>query len=62
MRELTADELNNWNLMLRGAALRFWLSRLLTRRIQQQTQGEMALQKDPAEFMTKLLVRRSAEH
>ena len=62
VRELTADELNNWNLMLRGAALRFWLSRLLTRRIQQQTQGEMALQKDPAEFMTKLLVRRSAEH
>ena len=48
--------------MLRGAALRFWLSRLLTRRIQQQTGGEMALQKDPAEFMNKLLVRRSAEH
>ena len=62
VRALSDAELTNWNLVLRGAALRFWLSRLLTRRIQQQTGGEMALQKDPAEFMNKLLVRRSAEH
>jgi len=62
-RPLNADEKASWNLVLRGAALRFWLSRLLTRRLQQQRQqqqaGEMALQKDPAEFMNKLLARRT---
>ena len=58
VRPLNADEKASWNLVLRGAALRFWLSRLLTRRLQQQRQqkqaGEMALQKDPAEFFNKL--------
>lgn len=55
VRPLTAAEQTGWNLVLRGAALRFWLSRLLTRRLQQQQAGELALQKDPAEFMQKLL-------
>ena len=57
VRPLNDAEKNNWNLVLRGAALRFWLSRLLPRRIQQQQAGEMALQKDPAEFRNKLLRR-----
>ncbi|WP_430460811.1 homoserine kinase [Thalassolituus sp. LLYu03] len=60
VRPFNSDEKAGWNLVLRGAALRFWLSRLLTRRLQQQQAGEMALQKDPAEFMRKLIVRRSA--
>ncbi|MCD8521718.1 MAG: homoserine kinase [Saccharospirillaceae bacterium] len=59
VRPLNSAEKNSWNLVLRGAALRFWLSRLLTRRIQQQQTGEMALQKDPAEFKNKLLARRT---
>ena len=59
VRPLQDDELANWNLVLRGAALRFWLSRLLTRRIQQQLHGELALQKDPAEFRDKLIMRRN---
>ncbi|MCA6059150.1 homoserine kinase [Thalassolituus sp. ST750PaO-4] len=61
VRPLNDAEKNNWNLVLRGAALRFWLSRLLTRRIQQQQAGEMALQKDPAEFMNKLKRQRGAD-
>ncbi len=59
VRPLLPEELQNWTLMLRGAALRFWLSRLLTRRIQQQLHGELALQKDPAEFRDKLIMRRN---
>lgn len=58
VRPLDNKEKDSWNLVLRGAALRFWLSRLLTRRIQQQQAGEMALQKDPAEFKQKLVTRR----
>ena len=62
VRPFTDEEKAGWDLVLRGAALRFWLSRLLTRRIQQQQAGELALQKDPAEFMQKLVMHRTSFH
>lgn len=58
VRPFTAEEQQAWPLVLRAAALRFWLSRLLTQQHQQQQQGELALQKDPAELRDKLLQRR----
>ncbi len=60
VRPLTAEEKDCWNLVLRGAALRFWLSRLLTVRIQRLRAAEMTLHKDPDEFKHKLLMRRTA--
>lgn len=61
VRPLTAAEHSGWHLVLRGAALRFWLSRLVTRRLQQQQAGALALQKDPAEYRRKLQQRRAAQ-
>lgn len=58
VRPFTALEQQHWPLVLRAAALRFWLSRLLTRQQQQAQGGELALQKDPMEFMHKLRLRQ----
>lgn len=63
VRPFSADEQTHWSLALRAAALRFWLSRLLTRQIQARQlqaggEGQMALSKDPAELRRKLQLRR----
>lgn len=58
-RPLTESEHQYWHLVLRGAALRFWLSRLNTQKQQQSQDGELALEKDPSEFRDKLIKRRS---
>lgn len=54
-RPLTEAEFHCWPGLLRAAALRFWLSRLLDKLYPRA--GAMVLQKDPAEFRTKLWLR-----
>lgn len=49
-----------WQAVLRAAALRFWLSRLDAKL--NPRDGDMILQKDPAEFRDKLLHRIAEEH
>ncbi len=68
VRELTPLEQQSWGLCLRGAALRFWLSRLVT----QQHQAEMiakdpmaalvTTEKDPMEYFLKLVRHRDTEY
>lgn len=68
VRELTPLEQQSWGLCLRGAALRFWLSRLVT----QQHQAEMiakdpmaalvTTEKDPMEYFLKLVSHRETEY
>ncbi|PIE00943.1 MAG: homoserine kinase [Thiothrix nivea] len=54
-RPLTAAEFTCWPGLLRAAALRFWLSRLLDKL--HPRAGDMVLQKNPDEFKNKLLLR-----
>lgn len=56
-RELTAEEKKAWPLMLRAAALRFWVSRLQD--LHFPTAGEMTYTKDPKVFQTVLEAHRS---
>lgn len=62
VRPLTTAEQHYWPDALRAAALRFWLSRLLTRQIQARQvrpgdSSQLALTKDPDEFYRKLKLR-----
>jgi homoserine kinase type II len=55
IRLVTGEEQKAWPLILRQAALRFWLSRLWDSRFPKA--GEMTFQKDPDEFKRILLAR-----
>ncbi|MCY0966461.1 homoserine kinase [Parathalassolituus penaei] len=61
VRRLSGYEQQQWPLILRGAALRFWLSRLATRRYQQASGSSLVLSKDPDEYRNKLIHRRGYE-
>jgi len=56
-RTITAAEKKAWNIMLRVAALRFWLSRLLDQHFPRE--GELTQQKNPDEFLAILKCHRS---
>lgn len=68
VRALTEQEQQAWGMCLRGAALRFWLSRLMT----QQHQADVAAQdpmaalvtttKDPMEYFLKLMRHRETQY
>ena len=58
IRPLTEAETQLWPLALRAAALRFWLSRLLTQRLQARQPGAVMITKDPNEYRIKLSLRR----
>lgn len=57
IRPLQALEQQHWAGILRAAALRFWLSRLLA--VLEPRPGNLVLQKDPAEFRDRLQYRQT---
>jgi len=58
-RELTETEQSSWNLVLRAAALRFWLSRLQDTHFPRE--GELTQIKDPDAFLKILKQHRANE-
>lgn len=58
VRPLSDTEESAWGMVLRAAALRFWLGRLETQLLQANYQGELALQKSPDEYKVKLIKRQ----
>lgn len=60
VRPLQVAEVQTWPLMLRAAALRFWVSRLLD--LYQPMPGVMTYTKDPAVFRQLLLTHQSGPH
>ncbi|MDH5358703.1 MAG: homoserine kinase [Gammaproteobacteria bacterium] len=56
-RPLSEEEQANWNLVLRAAALRFWLSRLQDKLFPRE--GELTQIKDPDAFLTILQQHRN---
>jgi homoserine kinase type II len=58
-RELSENELENFNLVLRAAALRFWLSRLQDKLFPRE--GELTQIKEPDYFLNVLKQYRQAE-
>jgi homoserine kinase type II len=57
-RSLTENEVGNWNLVLRAAALRFWLSRLQDKLFPRE--GELTQIKDPDAFLKILSQHKKA--
>lgn len=58
VRPIEKAELTCWNLVLRGAALRFWLSRLLAQRLAEQRGDSLPQDKQPIECRDRLLSHR----
>ena len=68
VRELTPLEQQSWGLCLRGASLRFWLSRLVTQQHQAEVIAKdpmaalVTTEKDPMEYFLKLVRHRDTEY
>lgn len=58
VRPIAKSELACWNLVLRGAALRFWLSRLLAQRLAGQRGDSLPQDKQPVEYRDRLVRHR----
>ena len=58
VRPITPEEQAAWPLVLRGAALRFWLSRLLTKTQVEKRGQSLPGHKNPAEYRDRLISHR----
>ena len=68
VRELTPLEQESWGMCLRAAALRFWLSRLVTQQHQAEVIAKdpmaalVTTEKDPMEYFLKLVSHRQTQY
>ena len=68
VRELTELEQQSWGMCLRAAALRFWLSRLITQQHQAEAIAKdpmtalVTTEKDPMEYFLKLIRHRETQY